>query len=186
MKQFRTLSAAAAVALLLAANGCKTTEANYRAAYEKAVARQNEGLTPEELQGFEREKAVPVSIWRGDSIPLRARYAKTMAETPQTTAAARYNIIVAEFTQRFNATSAAERARTGGYPRRPACFSTTKSATTYRPCRPPPSTPPWCFCTMSTPRHRCRCAPPAPTSSRSSAPANPYKNYKIYKIQQPR
>lgn len=76
MKQFRTLSAAAAVALLLAANGCKTTEANYRAAYEKAVARQNEGLTPEELQGFEREKAVPVSIWRGDSIPLRARYAK--------------------------------------------------------------------------------------------------------------
>ena len=37
MKQFRTLSAAAAVALLLVANGCKTTEANYRAAYEKAA-----------------------------------------------------------------------------------------------------------------------------------------------------
>ncbi len=115
MKQFRTLSAAAAVALLLAANGCKTTEANYRAAYEKAVARQNEGLTPEELQGFEREKAVPVSIWRGDSIPLRARYAKTMAETPQT-----------EFTQRFNATSAAERARTGGYPDARVLFDNEK------------------------------------------------------------
>ena len=185
MKQFRTLSAAAAVALLLAANGCKTTEANYRAAYEKAVARQNEGLTPEELQGFEREKAVPVSIWRGDSIPLRARYARTMAETPQTTAAARYNIIVAEFTQRFNATSAAERARTGGYPDARVLFDNEKRYYV-SPCRPPPSTPPWCFCTMSTPRRRCRCAPPAPTSSRSSAPANPYKNYKIYKIQQPR
>lgn len=126
MKQFRTLSAAAAMALLLVANGCKTTEANYRAAYEKAVARQNEGLTPEELQGFEREKAVPVSIWRGDSIPLRARYARTMAETPQTTAAARYNIIVAEFTQRFNATSAAERARTGGYPDARVLFDNEK------------------------------------------------------------
>lgn len=49
-----------------------------------------------------------------------------MAETPQTTAAARYNIIVAEFTQRFNATSAAERARTGGYPDARVLFDNEK------------------------------------------------------------
>lgn len=115
MKLTDILLPAIAAALLLTAAGCKTTEANYRAAYEKAAAKQREGLTEEELLGFEREKAVRKSVWRGDSIPLRAAYANTVAETKETTAAGRYNIIVAEFTQRFNAVSAADRARSAGY-----------------------------------------------------------------------
>lgn len=114
MKTTRILLPALAT-LLLTAAGCKTTEANYRAAYEKAAAKQREGLTEEELQGFEREKAVRKSLWRGDSIPLRAAYANTLAETKETTAALRYNIVIAEFTQRFNAVNAADRARAAGY-----------------------------------------------------------------------
>ena len=113
MRKLPLYAAVALCAALLA--GCRTTEANYRAAYEKAVAKQNEGLTDEELQGFEREKAVPMSVYKGDSIPLQARYARTVAEDKSTTAAPRYNIVVAEFAQQFNAKSAAARARAAGY-----------------------------------------------------------------------
>ena len=40
------LTAAAAVALM--AGGCKTTEANYRSAYEKALEKRNEGLSADD------------------------------------------------------------------------------------------------------------------------------------------
>ena len=54
--------------------GCKTTEANYQAAYEKALAKRTEGLTEEELAGFRREEAMPKTVYKGDSIPLKGMY----------------------------------------------------------------------------------------------------------------
>lgn len=108
------ITVSAALALLVTA-GCKTTEENYRAAYEKALAKQNEGLTGEELSGFAREEAMPKSVWRGDSIPLRAVYANTVAESDTTKAAERFNIILASFSQKFNAASAIARIRQAGW-----------------------------------------------------------------------
>ncbi|MDY3857929.1 MAG: SPOR domain-containing protein [Muribaculaceae bacterium] len=103
------------VLLALAVTACKTTEANYRAAYEKAKAKQSQGLTQEEIVGFAREEAMPKSVYHGDSIPLKRMYASTVRETDTTTAAARYSVALVSFSQRFNAGSAADRLRGLGY-----------------------------------------------------------------------
>lgn len=107
-----------ALATLLAmATGCKTTEANYRAAYEKTVAKQNEGYDPSELKEIKREEAMPKTIYQGDSIPLKGMYVRAVEETGKPAATAlKYNVVTGMFSQRFNAASALKRIRENGYP----------------------------------------------------------------------
>ncbi len=105
----------AIAALGVIASGCRTTERNYREAYEKALEKRDEGLTVEERLALERERATPKSVYRGDSIPLKAMWVNTVAET-SATAAKEYNIVTGSFRQRFNANSAMRRLREGGYP----------------------------------------------------------------------
>lgn len=111
MKKFLILIAA----LGIVATGCRTTEKNYREAYEKALEKRNEGLTEAELDALEREQATPKSVYRGDSIPLKAMWVNTVSETSKT-AALEYNVVTGMFRQQFNATSAMKRLRDGGYP----------------------------------------------------------------------
>ncbi len=106
------------VALAFAATtltGCKTTEENYRSAYEIAKAKKTEGLTEGEIAGMAREEAAPKSVYKGDSIPLKGMYVK-LAESANVTAPLTYNVVVASFKQRFNARSVYNRLREGGYP----------------------------------------------------------------------
>jgi len=94
--------------------GCKTTEANYQSAYEKAMSKRTEGLTAEEIAGFRREEAMPKTVYKGDSIPLKGMYVKHV-EGGVNNRALTYNVIVAAFKQRFNAGSVLTRMRDGGY-----------------------------------------------------------------------
>ncbi len=101
--------------LAMLATGCRTTEKNYREAYEKALEKRNEGLTEEERSAIDREIATPKSVYRGDSIPLKTMWVNTVAATTST-AAMEYSVVAGSFRQQFNATSAMERLRQGGYP----------------------------------------------------------------------
>lgn len=73
MKQ-NLLTTIAAAAIIASAPSCKTTEENYRTAYEITKAKKNEGLTGEEISGFAREEAIPRTLYKGDSISLKAEY----------------------------------------------------------------------------------------------------------------
>ena len=72
----RRLTIAVAVTALLGLmlGSCKTTEENYQRAYDIAKAKKTEGLTAEEISGFKREAETPKTVYKGDSIPLKAMY----------------------------------------------------------------------------------------------------------------
>lgn len=103
-------------AVLWQATSCKTSEENYKRAYQAAVEKQNEGYTDEEILNMAREEAIPRTLYNGDSIPLRGAYVNTVKLDPPVSPALRYNVIVATFKQRFNAMSVLDRLRSGGYP----------------------------------------------------------------------
>lgn len=107
--------AAAAVAAALALAGCKTTEENYRKAYEVTQAKKYDGLTQQEVEALRREEAMPRTVFKGDSIPMKGMYVKWVDGGPGKRAL-RYNVVVASFRQQFNAGSALGRMRQGGYP----------------------------------------------------------------------
>jgi len=102
--------------LLVTVSACKTTEENYRRAYQATVEKQNEGYTDEEILSMAREEAIPRTLFRGDSIPMRGVYVNTVKLDPPVAPALRYNVVVATFKQRFNAMSVLGRLRDGGYP----------------------------------------------------------------------
>lgn len=111
-----TLTVIAATILLMSgATACKTTEENYRKAYEAAVEKQNEGYTEEEILNMAREEAIPRTVFNGDSIPMKGVYVNTVKLDPPVAAALRYNVVVATFKQKFNAMSVLDRLRHGGY-----------------------------------------------------------------------
>lgn len=107
---------AAGLLIMSGMTGCKTTEENYQRAYDIAKAKKTEGLTAEEAAGFKREAEMPKTVYKGDSIPLRSVYVKYVEGGGEAQQARRYNVIVASFRQRFNAMSAFNRMKTGGYP----------------------------------------------------------------------
>ena len=112
-----SLTGLVASVLLIAAasalSGCKTTEANYRQAYERALEKRNEGLTQEEIAAIAREEAIPRTLFRGDSIPLKGMYVKCV-EGGVDGKALKYNVVVASCKQRFNASSVMKRLAAAG------------------------------------------------------------------------
>ena len=115
MKKYIKYLFPVAVIALLSATSCKTTEANYRKAYEAAVEKQNEGYTSGEIAAMAREEAIPRTVYKGDSIPLKGEYVNTVKSDPPVSAAKRYNVVVATFKQKFNAQSVAKRLTEAGY-----------------------------------------------------------------------
>lgn len=102
--------------ILLSVSSCKTSEENYKKAYQAAVEKQNEGYTDEEIISMAREEAMPRTLFNGDSIPLKGVYVNTVKLDPPVAPASRYNVVVATFKQKFNAMSVLDRLRQGGYP----------------------------------------------------------------------
>ena len=95
---------------------CKTSEDNYRKAYQAAVEKQNEAYTGEEVSLMAREEAIPRTLFRGDSIPMKGLHVNTVKLDPPVEVARRYNVVVACFKQQFNAKSVLSRLREAGYP----------------------------------------------------------------------
>ncbi len=106
-----------AVILLLTAIGCKTTEENYRAAYQRAKDNERGGIDST-IYNRIRQEARPMQIKvDGDTVGMRSEYvAVTDGQTGITAdALKRYSVVVAQFKQLFHAKSVSRRFVEAGY-----------------------------------------------------------------------
>ncbi len=106
------------IAMLLAASGCKTTEANYRAAYEVAKEKSAE-KSPVEGTIYDQMRREAIDsrlIVKGDSLPMLTVQVATVPQysTPETVK--QYSVVVNQLKQALNAKSQVERLREPGYP----------------------------------------------------------------------
>lgn len=110
------------IILLFALSGCRTTEANYRAAYEvakearEAKAAEDDGLDAETRRMLDRQKQRGVSkqIVGADTLAITTLFVKMTDGTPDRVP--RYSVTVHSFSQRFNAQAMMRRLRENGYP----------------------------------------------------------------------
>lgn len=104
--------------VILALPACKTTEANYRAAYETAKERSRSGNLDSTVYARIRKEARPSTVKVGnDTLPLVTQNVKLTADGASAGAPLRrYNLVVAQFKQIFNARSMKKRLVDGGYP----------------------------------------------------------------------
>lgn len=97
----------ASLLLIITVAGCKTSEANYRAAYEKAVAAREEAQDEDSLYGNSRRNMNVRSVAgaNGD-VEVRLQIVKITPDGGGTDEKMRrYNVVAAQFKQRFNAIS---------------------------------------------------------------------------------
>lgn len=119
LKQSTILIAALAA---LAISSCKTTEANYRSAYETTVAHQRErqgGLDTPELTATGALTPRPTEVSNGVTLPIATAWLRNEHNSNVTTrldSVKRYNIVVARFRQSFNAGQMLSRLRRENYP----------------------------------------------------------------------
>lgn len=114
----RRLIGIALLAAILA--GCKTSEANYRAAYEKAIAGRDSTNTIEQtIYGTgRRDMDSRMIIVDGDTAEARIQRVTITAGGGGINEYLRpYNVVVGHFKQEFNAISMRNRLAESGYPR---------------------------------------------------------------------
>lgn len=107
-----------AAIIALGAISCKTTEENYRKAYEAASAQQRESTGLDStIYGRIRNQAVTSRLTvGGDSLPLRREYiGYTDGGGSSRENVRRYNVVVGQFKQVFNARQMRQRLIDGGY-----------------------------------------------------------------------
>lgn len=103
----------------LALGACKTTEDNYKAAYEAAVAQQRDVADLDStIYGRVRNQARMSVLKAGaDSLPLRTEYVGYTDDGGATREnLKRYNVVAGQFKQVFNARQMRERLQAAGYP----------------------------------------------------------------------
>lgn len=108
----------ALVALILTMGACKTTEANYRAAYENAKLKQQESTGLDStIYGRIRSQAMTSQLVIGsDSLPLKREYVGYPADGGSSREnLLRYNVVVGQFKQVFNARQMRQRLIDSGY-----------------------------------------------------------------------
>jgi hypothetical protein len=117
MKHLRSILYVTAAFAMMLSGGCKTTEANYRQAYEKAIAaRDNIDSTiyGQIRRQFNEQAVVTVS---GDTVNVRVMHVRV---TPDGGGIAenlhRYNVVAGQFKQLFNARSMRNRMADNGFP----------------------------------------------------------------------
>ncbi|MCM1355368.1 MAG: SPOR domain-containing protein [Staphylococcus sp.] len=97
---------------------CKTTESNYRAAYETAVAKNRESAGVDStIYARIRNSAQMSDLAAGsDTMPMRTEYiGYTENGGSSRETIGRYNVVVGQFKQVFNARQMRERLQKGGY-----------------------------------------------------------------------
>lgn len=105
-----------ATLLVLGAYSCRTNEANYRAAYEKAREKQTEtgdSLTTAMLRNSDLPRMTRVG---NDSVPLRTFAIGSKIDAGSDDGVARYCVVVGRFRQIFNASQMCKRLADDGYP----------------------------------------------------------------------
>lgn len=105
--------------LILAAivAGCKTTEENYRAAYERAVDAKDDRDSAGNIYGSQSDKPMQQYVAFGnDTLAITVEPLSKVKESDTDTAAMRlYNVAVGRFRQQFNAFSMRGRVAEAGY-----------------------------------------------------------------------
>lgn len=110
-----------AVATVVAAGAfiaCKTTEENYRKAYEKAVAARDEGTDIDSTVYGQVRRQADVRTVDTPSGPVELRrqdVAVTEGQDFGQDALARYGVVAAQFKQKFNAESMRQRMAAAGF-----------------------------------------------------------------------
>ncbi len=95
--------------------GCKPTEENYRAAYEKAREKQSEtgdSLTTAQFRQSQQPRLMSVGA---DTLPVMTFYIGRDADFGNKDSIRKYCVVVGRFKQVFNARSMAERLVAGGF-----------------------------------------------------------------------
>ena len=106
-----------ALLLVCAVTGCKTTEANYRAAYEKAMEKDRQGVDSTVYARI-RQEARPQTVRVGsDSLAMKAEYVRLAKNVEQPdTLFKEYSVVGAQFKQLFTAKSMRQRLIDAGFP----------------------------------------------------------------------
>lgn len=105
-------------ALSLLAVGCKTNETNYRQAYETAVVkkRDSSGVDSTIYAKIRNSAKMSELVAGSDSLPMRTEYIGYTKDGGMSRAAiGRYNVVVGQFKQVFNARQMRERLQASGY-----------------------------------------------------------------------
>lgn len=103
-------------AILPAAWSCKTSEANYRAAYELARSKNDIGVDSTVYTQIRREARPQTVVVGGDTIAMKSEYVRlTENEGGSRESFLTYNVVIAQFKQLFNARSVRSRAVEAGY-----------------------------------------------------------------------
>jgi hypothetical protein len=112
----KILPALAAGLLLASTFACKTSEDNYRKAYEKAVEKQSEGIDSTIYNKIRLEARPGVEVVDGDTMEVQREY---VFVTPnlgvKSNALKRFDVVVAQFKQLFHAKSMRQRMADNGY-----------------------------------------------------------------------
>lgn len=96
---------------------CRTSEANYRQAYERAMEKRNSGIDSTQIELIEQQNIVLLKNAEGVKLPLQSRYVTVVKDGGGINESLkRYSVVVAEFKQLFNAKSMRERLADGAYP----------------------------------------------------------------------
>ncbi len=115
-----TLLPVAAIASALLLCACKTTEANYKAAYETTVAHQREKASDDhdgmKIAGV--PDPIVTQIGNGISLPITTTWIGRSKEpgVADLDTVGKYNIVIARFRQIFNARQMQSRLQKTGYP----------------------------------------------------------------------
>ncbi len=113
---FKAVMAFVAIASL-AISGCKTSEENYKAAYE--IARQKKedasGVGRELSDKMNKEAIDKRIIVDGDSLPMNTVNVKVAAQSIDPAEVKQYSIVINGFKQVFNAKSQVARLKSAGY-----------------------------------------------------------------------
>ena len=105
------------VAVLTLLTGCKTTEANYRAAYEKAKSKgESEAVDREVYDQIERESGPAIMTFGDVEFPCRPDYlaVQPLKDLPGGTVR-NFSLTTGQFKQTFNAQSMAKRLKELGF-----------------------------------------------------------------------
>ncbi len=101
--------------MLMALASCKTSEANYRAAYEKTIAAREEADN-ETIYGAERRNLTAQAVISGqDTIPVVIEHVSAVEKDGQKGVVMPYNVVAGRFKQKFNAFSLRDRLVDAGY-----------------------------------------------------------------------
>lgn len=110
------------LALAIAVTACRTSEANYRAAYEKAVAGREESAPVDStIYGVVRRQMRTTMLSTGsDTVQLRVMHISVAPDEgekqPHPDVATGYGVVAGQFKTLFNARSLCSRIREAGYP----------------------------------------------------------------------